>query len=60
VDAGRFCTGDVDLISQSLWAAAHGVTSLLVQRPSFPWVARNKLIAQVIKSAVQGLLSRED
>lgn len=60
VGAGRFCTGDVDLMSQSLWAAAHGVTSLLVQRPSFPWVARNKLIAQVIKSAVQGLLTRED
>jgi hypothetical protein len=47
-------------MSQSLWAAAHGVTSLLVQRPSFPWVARNKLIAQVIKSAVEGLLTRKD
>jgi hypothetical protein len=29
---------------------------LLVQRPAFPWAARDKLIAQVIDSAVTSLL----
>ena len=56
IDAGRFFPADPDLLAQSLWAAAHGVTSLLVQRPSFPWVARSKLVDRVIDSAVDALL----
>jgi AcrR family transcriptional regulator len=60
IDAGRFRRGNVELMAQSLWAAAHGVTSLLVQRPSFPWAAHSKLISQVINSAVQGLLAPEN
>jgi AcrR family transcriptional regulator len=60
IDAGRFRRGHVELMAQSLWAAAHGVTSLLVQRPSFPWAAHGKLISQVINSAVQGLLAPEN
>lgn len=56
LDSGRMLPADPDLLAQSLWAAAHGVTSLLVQRPSFPWVARNKLVDRVIDSAVNALL----
>jgi AcrR family transcriptional regulator len=56
IDAGRMFPQDPDLLAQALWAAAHGVTSLLVQRPSFPWVARQKLINRVIDSAVDALL----
>ena len=57
VEARRFRRLDIQLMAQSLFAAAHGVTSLLVQRPAFPWVARDKLIAQVIDSAVASLLA---
>ena len=57
IDTGTFRSGDVELMAQSLWAAAHGVTSLLIQKPAFPWVARRKLIARVIDSAVGGLLA---
>jgi AcrR family transcriptional regulator len=56
IERGRICRADADLLAQSLWAAAHGVTSLLVQRPSFPWVARSKLVDRVIDSAVDALL----
>jgi AcrR family transcriptional regulator len=56
IDGDRICPGDPELLAQSLWAAAHGVTSLLVQRPSFPWVARSKLVDRVIDSAVDALL----
>ena len=56
IDGGRIGRADADLLAQSLWAAAHGVTSLLVQRPSFPWVARSKLVDRVIDSAVDALL----
>jgi AcrR family transcriptional regulator len=58
VDIGKFRSGDRELMAQSLWAAAHGITSLLIQKPAFPWVARRRLIAQVIDSAVEGLLAQ--
>jgi AcrR family transcriptional regulator len=57
IDAGRFRSGDRELAAQSLWAAAHGITSLLIQKPAFPWAGRRKLMAQVIDSAVEGLLA---
>jgi AcrR family transcriptional regulator len=45
---------DVDAASQAVWAAVHGVTSLLILRPWLPWVNKDKLIRQVIDSAVDG------
>jgi AcrR family transcriptional regulator len=57
VDEKRFRPTDIDVASQSLWAAAHGITSLLILRPGFPWADRDKLIAQVIDAAVDGLLA---
>jgi len=47
---------DVESRTQALWAATHGVTSLLIQRPSFPWVSKDRLIHDVIESAVRGAL----
>lgn len=55
VEERRFPSKDVETMSQALWAAAHGVTSLLIERPAFPWVERNKLIRRVIDSAVDSL-----
>jgi AcrR family transcriptional regulator len=52
----RFRRVDADAASQALWAAVHGITSLLILRPAFPWVDRDKLIGQVIDAAVDGLL----
>jgi len=53
----RFRRMDLDAASQALWAAAHGITSLLVLRPTFAWADRDKLIAQVIDASVDGLLA---
>lgn len=47
----------LELRTQALWAATHGITSLLTQRPSFPWVSKQRVIDQVIDSAVQGAIS---
>ena len=57
IDEKRFRRMDVDAASQALWAAAHGITSLLILRPTFPWADRDKLIGQVIDAAVDGLLA---
>ncbi len=53
----RFCAVDVETAAQALWASAHGITSLLIQRPAFPWVPKKRVIAQVIDSAVDSLLA---
>src|ERR1700730_14788743 len=47
---------ELELRTQALWAATHGITALLTQRPSFPWVSKQRLIDQVIDSAVQGAI----
>ena len=49
---------EVELSTQALWAATHGITSLLVQIPSFPWISKDRLIDQVIDSAVCGVVGR--
>lgn len=57
VEEKRFRAVDVETTSQAIWACVHGITSLLIQRPAFPWVVRKKLVAQVINIAVDGLVA---
>jgi AcrR family transcriptional regulator len=57
LDEKRFRPMEVDAASQALWAAAHGITSLLILRPTFAWTDREALIGQVIDAAVDGLLA---
>lgn len=55
VEHGKFRTDDVELVSQVLWTAVHGLTSLLITYSRFPWVPREKLISEAIESAVRGM-----
>ena len=57
VEEKRFRPVDVETTSQALWASVHGITSLLIQRPAFPWVPKKELIAQVINTAVDSLVA---
>jgi AcrR family transcriptional regulator len=47
---------EVELASQTIWAAAHGLVSLLIARPEFPWLERERLIGAVIEGALRTLL----
>lgn len=58
IDAKRFRAVDADVAAQALWAAVHGVTSLFLQRPHFPWADRKAVARRVIDSAIDGLLRR--
>jgi AcrR family transcriptional regulator len=60
IDEKKFRRIDVDAASQSLWAAVHGITSLLILRPTFPWADRKQVVGQVVDAAVDGLLARTD
>ncbi len=55
VAAGKLKNGDIDAISQALWAGIHGTTSLLIGHRDFPFVEQSKLIDTVIDSMVDGL-----
>jgi len=46
-----------EMASQAIWAAVHGITSLLIQRPTFRWQTKESVIGQVIDSAVDGAIA---
>jgi AcrR family transcriptional regulator len=51
----RFRESDVDTVTQMIWAGGHGLTSLLITKPDFPWTNRNELIDLMIDTLVEGL-----
>ena len=56
----RGCDDDsVAAIAQSIWVLVHGLTSLLIAKPYFPWVERERLIAEVLAMARGHLASRQ-
>ncbi len=55
--AGLTRPGDLTLLTQSIWAGLHGLVSLLIARPDFPWVERETLIARHLEMLADGLLS---
>lgn len=55
ISAGKLHAKDPELTSQTLWCAAHGVTSLLITHTMFPWVDRSQVIESVIDAAITGV-----
>jgi AcrR family transcriptional regulator len=55
IRAGKLRRVNVDVAARALWAALHGVTSLMIVDPLFPWGDRDGVIDLLIDSAVDGL-----
>lgn len=53
---GIMAGDDVMAVTQSLWAGLHGLVSLLIARPEFPWVEREALIATHVAMLRRGAL----
>lgn len=53
----RGLTVDVDpmVLTQSVWAAKHGLVSLLIAKPGFPWADRETLIRNHMDVVVRGI-----
>ncbi len=49
---------DVDVSAQVLWANIHGLTSLLIAHPRFPWQDRDLLIDTLIETSLAGLQAK--
>lgn len=52
---GIFQIHDVRATSQILWAAIHGITSLLIVKHRFEWVERERLIEGMLDTVLSGL-----
>jgi AcrR family transcriptional regulator len=46
---------DAELASQAVWAGIHGVTSLMITIPKFPWADKRAVTDHVIDSLIEGL-----
>lgn len=56
-EQGRLVDTDSKLITQSLWTSVHGVTSLFIQRPGYPWADKGQVVEHVVANLVAGFLT---
>lgn len=55
IDEGALTAGDAVLYALGLWSALHGVTSLLISLPNFPWPEAEDLARHVARTQLRGL-----
>jgi AcrR family transcriptional regulator len=59
LDAGALRPGDPLQIAIGLWVLVHGITSLLLAAPAFPWPAGpEELVDRLVDDHLQGLVPR--
>lgn len=56
MDAGAIPAGDPILVASGLWMLVHGITSLLIAKPDFPWPDRGELLRHVLDTYRAGLI----
>jgi AcrR family transcriptional regulator len=57
IDAGAILNPDPVLVAAGMWMNVHGVTSLLLAKPEFPWPPRDELVAHILSVYQAGLKS---
>jgi hypothetical protein len=45
------------LAAITLWAGVHGITSLMIAKPKFPWPDHDAVIDQLLSTLVKGLIA---
>jgi len=56
LDAGVIRPADPALVAFGLWSAVHGLTSLLITKPSFPWPDLDELLDHILSMLAAGLV----
>ena len=56
--AGRLSSEDPNAAAQALWAACHGLVTLITGRPNFPWADHETLVKLTLDGMLGGLLKR--
>jgi AcrR family transcriptional regulator len=55
IESGELKDGDVSLITQTLWATAHGLVSLMIARPGYLLSKRRPLVEAAVAALMTGL-----
>ena len=55
MDAGALRRDEPGLVATGLWMCVHGITSLLLTLPSFPWPSVEALVCHVVQAQLRGL-----
>ena len=58
IDDGLFAAQDAFTVACGLWTNVHGITSLLISKPGFPWPDQRLLIDHSINTYCEGLAAR--
>lgn len=56
--AAEVFEGDAVTIAICLWVSVHGITSLLLSHPNFPWPEQEAVIDAVLATPVYGLVTK--
>lgn len=54
--AGRLKSDDAVAAAQTLWAAVHGLVTLLITRPNVAWAPRETLTRMILDASFDGLI----
>ena len=55
MDTGAIASGDPMVVAIGLWASVHGITSLMIAKPNFPWPPLPALTSHILSTAVAAL-----
>jgi AcrR family transcriptional regulator len=55
IDDGAFASGDAFSVACGLWTGVHGITSLLISKPFFPWPEQEAFIEGCLDAYCRGL-----
>lgn len=55
IDAGVIATDDPVKLAVGMWSAVHGITSLLISKPGFPWPEIDGLLDHILTTQIKGL-----
>ena len=56
LEAGVIRPADPKMVAFGLWSAVHGLTSLLITKPAFPWPDVDELVDHILSMLVVGLV----
>ena len=55
IDEGKLAGDDAFLVACGMWATVHGVTSLMIAKPHFPWPPLDQLLDHTLVAWGRGL-----
>ncbi|MDQ1395865.1 MAG: hypothetical protein QOG64_1124 [Acidimicrobiaceae bacterium] len=58
MDAGEIAGDDAYIVACGLWMTVHGITSLVIAKPDFPWPPIDQLIEHMLAAHGRGIFNR--